>query len=177
MEAYTFGSPWAAREIPTEQVPERLKLIGEFAVVDKQPFVQGCIAIPVIGRDAPFYWCVWASFSCKDFARAAYVRTIPDEYRRPEPDYPGELANKIEIYPNTLGMKLQVETRPFGQKHSFRLSPAEHPLVTEQRNGISLERLREISGLLSHKWKHPLSEEPEKQAAGAGSQLDTTECE
>lgn len=157
MESYSFRAPWAARGVPVEQVPERLKLIDEFAVIDKSPFVQGCIAIPVIGRDMPFYWCVWASFSCQDFARASYIRSIPDEYRRAEPDYSGTLATEIEIYPNTLGLKLQIETRPFGQKHFFRLSAAEHPLVAEQRDGISIQRLQEISELLEHKWQHPLS--------------------
>lgn len=160
MEAYSFGAPWAAFHISAEQLPGRLKITGEFAVIDKQPFVQGCIAIPVIGRETPFYWCVWASFSCKDFARAAYVRSIPDEYRRHEPDYLGELANKIGIYPNTLGLKLQIETRPFGQKHSFRLLPADHPLVSEQHDGISLARWQEISELLVHKSQHWLSGEP-----------------
>lgn len=156
-ESYSFGAPWAASQIPTEELPERLKITGEFAVINKQTFLQGCIPIPVIGREMPFYWCVWASFSCKDFARAAYVRSIPDEYRRKEPNYLGELANKIEIYPNTLGLKLQIETRPFGQKHFFRLLPMQHSLAVEQRDGISLERLREISQLLEHKWQHPYS--------------------
>lgn len=173
MEAYTFGAPWAASQIPTEQLPERFKIINEFAVIDKKPFVQGCIVIPIIGRETPFHWCVWASFSSRDFAKAACVRDIPNECRRKEPDYSGTLANIIGIYPSTLGLNLQIETRPFGQKHSFRLSPADHPLVSEQRNGIPLERLREISGLLAHKWRHPLSGEPEKQETAAGCQLDT----
>lgn len=155
MESYSFGSPWAASQIATEQLGERFKVVNEFAVIDKQPFVQGNIPIPVVGRDTPFYWCVWASFSCQDFARAAYIRSIPDEYRRPEPDYSGMLATKIGIYPNTLGLNLRIQTRPFGQKHFFGLSSADHPLAIEQRDGISLERLREISELLEHKWQHP----------------------
>lgn len=157
MESYTFGSPWFGSQLTPQQLGERFKMVDEFAVIDKQPFVHGCIPIPVIGREMPFYWCVWASFSCQDFARAAYIRSIPDEYRRPEPNYSGTLASKIGIYPNTLGLTLQIETRPFGQKHFFRLSGAEHPLAIEQRDGISLERLREISELLEHKWRHPLS--------------------
>jgi hypothetical protein len=172
LEAYSFRAPWAAFQIPTEQLPERLKITGEFAVMDKQPFVQGCIAIPIIGRDTPFYWCVWASFSCKDFARAAYVRSIPDEHRSQEPDYLGELATKIEIYPNTLGLKLQIETRRFGQKHFFRLSSADHPLAVEQRDGISLERLREISELLEHKWQHPDAGESHKHEIAPDRQLN-----
>lgn len=172
MESYSFGSPWAASQIATEQLGERFKVVNEFAVIDKQPFVQGNIPIPVVGRDTPFYWCVWASFSCQDFARAAYIRSIPDEYRRPEPDYSGMLATKIGIYPNTLGLNLRIQTRPFGQKHFFGLSSADHPLAIEQRDGISLERLREISELLEHKWQHPDAGESQKQETGPDSQLN-----
>ena len=172
MEAYSFAAPWAASQLPADELPQRLKVINEFAVIDKRPFVQGCIAIPIVGRHTPFYWCVWAWFSCEDFARAAYVRSIPDEHRRQEPDYSGELANKIGIYPDTLGLRLQIETRPFGQKHSFRLSAADHPLVAEQRAGISIARWREISELLAHKWQHPLSADSDNHEGAAGGQLD-----
>lgn len=157
MEAYSFGAPAVAWQIPAEETRERFTIHNEFAIIDKQPFVQGCIPIRVIGRDTPFYWTVWASLSARDFARAAHLQSVPDEYRRKEPDYEGALANRIKIYPDTMGLKLQIETRPFGQKHFFRLSPADHPFVAEQRDGISLARLREISGLLAHKWRHPLA--------------------
>jgi hypothetical protein len=154
MEAYFFGVPWIARLVPAEKLAERFVKHNEFGILDRKDFfVQGCIEIRVIGREFPFYWCVWASLDCTDFARA--INSVPHAGGTKAPSYAGFLANRIGIYPNTLGLKLRIHPPEVGRKHTFNFEPADHPLVSEQRQGISLERWREISELLTHEWRHP----------------------
>jgi hypothetical protein len=48
------------------------------------------------------------SLDSKDFARAMNLTAHPE--RAKEPPRAGNLANKIRIYPDTIGLKLQIHT-------------------------------------------------------------------
>jgi hypothetical protein len=61
------------------------------------------------------------------------------------------LSNRQSQYPDTLALKLVVQTGTKGARPSVRLEPTDHPLTIDQRDGIALETLLEIVGPF---WAH-----------------------
>ena len=59
-------------------------------------------------------------------------------------------AKLSRLYPATLHLKTHVHTRAVGQRPLIELEATEHPLAVEQRNGITMERVREIAAALLH---------------------------
>ncbi|MDX2296351.1 MULTISPECIES: DUF2199 domain-containing protein [Streptomyces] len=107
-------------------------------------FVRGLIEIPVLGSDEVFSWGVWVSLSRANFSRAADLWDTPG--REAEEPYFGWLTTELLVYPaTTLNLKTHVHTRPVGQRPLIELEPTDHPLAVEQRNGITLDRVREIA--------------------------------
>jgi hypothetical protein len=90
----------------------------------------------------PFAWNVWVSVSRKSFLRVCDLMDEPQ--REDEPAYFGWLCNSIPGYPETLNLKTMVHTRVVGLRPLIELEPTEHPLAMEQRNGITMDRVREI---------------------------------
>ncbi len=75
----------------------------------------------------------------------------PSPDRAADPPYAGLVANDLTVgYRATLNLKLIVQTRDPGQRPNFELEPADHQLAIDQRNGISIDRVREINSLLLH---------------------------
>jgi hypothetical protein len=74
--------------------------------------------------------------------------------REKEPPYFGWLCTSLPLYPETLLLKTNVHTRPVGQRPFVELQPTEHPLAVEQRNGITMDRVREIAEALLHSAKN-----------------------
>jgi hypothetical protein len=105
-------------------------------------FVRGVIALPIIGMNEQFLWGVWSSLSEKNFK---YTMDHWDDpaVENTSPMF-GWLNSRIQDYPDTLNLKLNVhlkrETRPY-----FELEPTDHPLAVDQHNGIKLERIQEIA--------------------------------
>jgi hypothetical protein len=112
-------------------------------------FVRGVLEIPVLGTDARFAYGVWGSLSAESFGR---MLAVWDDARRvEEPPYFSWLSNSIPGYPETLSLRANVITRTPDLRPAIVLAgDADHPLAREQREGITVERAREIAGLLMH---------------------------
>lgn len=112
-------------------------------------FVKGLVEIPVLGTDDVFSWGVWVSLSRANFSRAADLWDQPG--RESEEPYFGWLTTELTVYPETtLNLKTLVHTRPVGERPFVELEPTAHPLAVEQRNGITMERVREIATAVRH---------------------------
>ncbi|MCF2530625.1 DUF2199 domain-containing protein [Yinghuangia sp. KLBMP8922] len=110
-------------------------------------FIRGLVEIPVLGTDESFSWGVWASLSRTNFVRAQELWDDPD--RTEEPPYFGWLCTALPGYrPGTLHLKTNVHTRAVGQRPFIELEPTDHPLAVEQREGITMDRVREIAALV-----------------------------
>jgi hypothetical protein len=70
--------------------------------------------------------------------------------REGEPPYVGWLQTELPDYPPTVGLKVRVQTRPVGERPTVEVEPSAHPLVREQREGITSQRVREIAERLLH---------------------------
>lgn len=112
-------------------------------------FVRALIHIPVIGTADVFTWNAWVSLSADNFRR------MVDNWERPgresEPAYFGWFSNDLPGYsPSTVNLKTHVHTQPLGQRPCIELEPTDHLLAVEQRNGMSVERVRELAELALH---------------------------
>jgi hypothetical protein len=118
-------------------------LNSDLCVIKNQDyFVRGLIEIPVIGSDQPFRWGVWTSLSKKNFDKM--VELWDDPKLLDEPAYFGWLSSSIDIYPETLNLKTEVHSRSITERPLIVLEPTEHPLSIEQRDGMTMKRVREI---------------------------------
>jgi hypothetical protein len=119
----------------------------------KRFFVRGCLEIPVVDGPRPFVWGVWASLSKKDFQRTVDMWDTPG--REHEPPYLGRLCTSLPLYPNTLRLKPHVRTRPGNLRPLVDLEPTDHPLAIEQREGITMDRVRVMVEVLLHGGEEP----------------------
>ncbi|MEU3556908.1 DUF2199 domain-containing protein [Streptomyces fragilis] len=116
-------------------------------------FVKGLIEIPVRDSAVPggevFEWGVWVSLSAQNFRRSDELWETPG--REAEPPYFGWLNTSLPLYsPSTLNLRTNVHTREVGRRPYVELEPTDHPLAVEQREGITLARVREIAETMLH---------------------------
>jgi hypothetical protein len=135
--------------IPEDEREERADLTSDLCVIDGQHFfIVGNLELPLIGSEQRFSWDVWVSLSQANFKRAYRLWDQPG--REAEPPYFGWLSTSLPGYPETLSLKTHVHTREVGRRPFVELEPTDHPLAVEQREGITLERVREIAQLVLH---------------------------
>jgi hypothetical protein len=68
-----------------------------------------------------------------------------------EPAYFVWLSSSIGIYPETLNLKANVHSRSIRERPLIVLEPTDHPLSIEQRDGVSIQRIREIAECTLHR--------------------------
>lgn len=135
--------------IPQEDRETRSELTSDLCMIDTEHFfIRGCLEIPVVDGPRPFVWGVWTSLSMQSFKRVGEMWESAG--RENEPPFFGWLCTALPLYPDTLHLKTHVHTRPVGQRPYVELEPTDHPLAVEQREGITMDRVREIAEALLH---------------------------
>lgn len=135
--------------IPEDARKARCDLTSDVCMIDEKEFyVRGCLEIPVVDGPHPFTWGVWTSVSKQSLKRMAELWESPG--REKEPPCFGWLSTSLPLYPETLHLKTHVHARPVGQRPFVELEPTDHPLAVEQRNGMTMDRVREIAEVLLH---------------------------
>lgn len=109
--------------------------------------VRGNIEIPVHDAPEPFSWGVWVSLSRDNYARAVRLWETPG--RESEPPYFAWLCTSLPMYEDTTTLKTNLHTRPVGTRPFIEVEPTGHPLAVEQREGVTMARVREIAALLN----------------------------
>jgi len=115
---------------------------------DRTYFIRGVLHIPILDADDTFRYGVWSSLSERSFERVGDL--WDDPARVHEDPYFGWFSNRLTGYPDTLNLPLDVVTTELDLRPAFVLHDGEHPLVREQRDGIRLERVRELVELHLH---------------------------
>lgn len=145
--SWSFAEPagWAATREPSTRLYG--ELFDEQAIVHGPTssgfYVRGNIRIPVLDTGQALTFTVWVSIDGNDFERAHALWNDPR--RVLEPPYVAELCNRIPGYPDTWHMPALLHTQPVGTRPVIELEPNDHPLVTEQKKGITTTRLIEIA--------------------------------
>lgn len=140
--AYWLSLPVAEREATGVLGEENCE------VDDQHFFIRGIIHIPVLDSDDHFEWGVWVSLSRKSYERTLELWRQPG--RESEPPYFGWLQTRLPYSSSTVNLKTLVHTQPVGERPLIELEPTDHPLAVEQREGITLARVRAIAEQMLH---------------------------
>ena len=111
-------------------------------------FIRGVLYIPIHDTDETLGYGVWSSLSENSFKRVYDL--WDDPARVDEEPYFGWLSNSLPGYPETLNLPLDVVVDEVDGRPSLVLHDGDHPLIDEQRQGISIERVRAIAELNMH---------------------------
>jgi hypothetical protein len=144
-----FKAPIYWDQTPEVERAKRGFLNSDFCEIDHRDFfVRGVIAIPILDRKEQFMWGVWVTLSKPPFDRMISLWNDPEIVN--EPRYFGWLSNRIPIYPDTINLKTNIFSKNVKHRPYIELEPTDHPLSIEQRNGITWNRVEEISALILH---------------------------
>ena len=145
--AYALDEPDPWRAIPEAERAQRGRLTSDRCVIDATEYcIRGRLEIPVLGSEAPFVWGVWTSVSKAGYDRIGEL--WDEQVREHELPVSGKLCSDIPIYPQTAHLKCKLHLRNGGKRPSIRLEPADHPLAIEQRDSITIERVKQIAALV-----------------------------
>ena len=148
--AWHFEAPDPWNALSPGARKDRGELSSDQCVIDDEHFfVRGLVEIPVVDGEGPFAWGVWVSLSRANFERSAALWHDPNRIN--EPAYFGWLCNSIPGYPETLHLKTAVHTRELGLRPLIELEATDHPLSVEQREGITVAKLRSIAEQMHHR--------------------------
>lgn len=135
--------------IPERERESRINLTPDTCVIDEQWFfVRGCLEIAVDEHEEPLSWGVWCSLSKDAFLR--YGEMFDSVDRAPGESFFGWLCSAVPGYPDTRQLKTMVHVRAWPTRPFVELEPTDHPLALEQRQGISVARVREIAERILH---------------------------
>lgn len=143
---FSIEAPWRAL-IPETEFEQRVELTRDQCVVDrKEFFTRGHIEIPIHNYSEALAFSVWSSLSEKSFHHMCERWELVE--RAVDPPYFGWLCSPILVYPDTLHLKLSVQSRSPGLTPLFTVEHTNHPLSIDQHHGISIQRWHEIAHLL-----------------------------
>ena len=148
--SYGAEAPAAYYGVPEEEREKRCHLSSDQCIIDNEFFfILGNIYLPIIDKEETFNWMAWVSLSEANFDRASELWETPG--REEEPAYFGWLSTELPCYPSsTLSLKTNVHTQEIGVRPVIELQDSDHPLEKEQKEGITWERVEEISSLILH---------------------------
>jgi hypothetical protein len=116
---------------------------GDFATLDgEQHFVRALLEVPIPSEEDCFGWGVWIRVTAEDRDDLVRRWVDPESVGR---SYAGRLATDLRAYASTLDLPGTLTLRAVDKLPGFELRDSEHPLVVEQRAGISLDRARELA--------------------------------
>lgn len=148
--SFGWDYPIQYLNVPEGERAERVTLGTDDCVIDDEWFyIKGCLEIPVHGSDEPFVWGIWVSLSEQNFAEwEKYFGIVKRSHIGP---FFGWFSSDIWIYPETpINLKTTVHIRDDGIRPVIELQDADHPLVAEQRAGISFDRVSQIYEMMVH---------------------------
>lgn len=140
----SYGNPapayyhWAS----LEERENSFELGDDLCIMDNEHyFIRGCIEIPINGTDEHLIWGVWVSLSEDNFNK---VKEFWDDQELLEPMF-GWLSTALPCYPDTVNLKALIHHRSDNMRPYIELEPTDHPLAVEFREGVTIERIKEIA--------------------------------
>lgn len=145
-----FGieAPWKAL-VPESEFKQRVDLTPDQCVVDEKFFfIRGHIEIPIHDYPESLAFSVWSSLSETSFLHMCERWEASD--RASDPPYFGWLCSPVATYPNSIHLKLSVQSRAPGLTPLFITEKTDHPLSIDQHNGITIAKWHELAHRLLH---------------------------
>jgi hypothetical protein len=124
-------------------------LTEDFCILENEHFFVRCVLqLPIQGTHETFRYGVWSTLSRENFE--IYLDHFDSgDYRGHGPWF-GWFSNGLKGYPQTLNLKCDVHPCNGRLRPLVELRSADHPLVREQEEGITFDRLLEIYALHGH---------------------------
>jgi hypothetical protein len=143
--AWHFGPPYYFASVPRSERKRRTKLTDDICIADEHHFIRGLVELPIVGQSESLVYNVWVSLSADSMQRTQEIWN--KRGRESEPPFFGWFNSllPLSLYPSTLSLKAHVHTGPVGNAPLIELEPTDDPLAVEQRTGITIDRLIEIS--------------------------------
>ena len=124
-------------------------LSEDFCVLSGEHFfIRSVLELPLIGREGRFAYGVWVSSSKSNFE--FYIERFDSGDFDETDGWFGWLSNNLKGYPDCTKLGCGVIPQRNRQRPKLILHETEHPLVREQNEGISIDRLLEIYSLNGH---------------------------
>ena len=127
---------------------ERVSMSNATCIIDDEHyFIRGNIYLPVHDSDTDFSWGVWSTLSKASYDIIVANWIVEGRERIVAPAF-GYLSTPLPGYPDTMNLNMLVHTLPVGKLPIFELEVTDHPLAVEQRKGITMARVHEITKLM-----------------------------
>ncbi len=151
----SYGRPDAYFEVPSEERAQRASFgkddgrIRDADDAERRHFLRALLPIRVRGEEDEVSWGVWVEVGGWEWNRAQQL--WDDSEQSAEPPFPGTLANELKGYEGTRGLPGSVQLTGATTAPRFLLAEdLDHPLASEQREGVFLERALEWIALHAH---------------------------
>jgi hypothetical protein len=142
-----LGLPDDIHALAVEERSARTWLADDFAVLDERRFfVRGLLELPIPEVGGRFGYGTWIEVSTRTF------RKLLERWHSPKQFDPvtGVLANELTPYRDTTMLEATLRPVSADKLPLVELAESAHPLVRAQREGISLERSRELASVVAH---------------------------
>jgi hypothetical protein len=141
------GLPDAIFALSDDERAERAAIGEDFAVLDDERwFVRGLLEIPIPELDRYFGYGVWTEVAEDDYRELQSTWDDAD----PSPPVDAVLANELAPYVATTGLAARLEPVSAERLPAVELGDSEHPLVADQRRGITVTRSDELAAAVLH---------------------------
>jgi hypothetical protein len=141
--AFHADRPTPYWDVPEDKRDSDVFLTSDSCVIaGRFFFVRGLLEVPIQDANDLLVWGVWVSLKEENFF------TWQDNYETIQRSHIGPffgwLCTRLPIYPDTLHLKTKVQLRDNGLRPRIELHDSDHPLVGDQRDGITIQRALEI---------------------------------
>lgn len=135
--------------LPEAERATRAKLSSDLcAIKGGEYYVRGCIEIPVTDSPEIFVWGAWVSVSEESFFHI--LEKWDDPIADDEPTHVGRLCSHFSGYPAPTEVRCSVHRRSDNLRPRIVLESTDYPMAIEQRDGITLDRIKQIAAKDGH---------------------------
>jgi hypothetical protein len=142
-----MGLPDLIYDLDADERRRRAWLADDFAVLDDSHFfVRGLLEIPIPELESRFGYGTWLEVEQPEFQQLMRQWNDPEQF----PPVVGALANELEPYTATKGLRAVLNPTAPEKLPSVDLEDSEHELFSDQRHGISAARSDVLGSTVLH---------------------------
>ena len=138
----SFGLPDEVFAIPPVERASKVKHSDDLCQFNGKYFIRTILYIPISNSNEAYGWGFWCEVLESDFD--TYLNWYNEDGSNEAP-ITGQIANNIPSYPFLMGCKVSIQFGRPDQRPVSKILKIDHPLYTEQQNGISIERVHELN--------------------------------
>ena len=123
--------------LQAKTVPAEARVSDDLIAWDDHYYIRGLLPISVEGRDKHFNIGMWAKVGFSDFH--TYIKNFNSSGKY---EFSGELANKLPNHPESVGVKVRIQTQGAEDRPLFIVLDKDSSLSKVQETGIKEHDIR-----------------------------------